>query len=181
MDFITKLPLSNTVDSTLVVVDRFSRMEIFIIAYSTITAPHLSQIFINNAFSKLGLPVSIVSDRGSVFVSSFWTQCYQKIKIRQDDSTASCPETDRQTERVNQTLEQYLCMYVSCHKDFWHIWIPLAVFAYNNVENSLKKNHHFSLLMEEIPALIQLSFVKTHLLESYKQNLNKYRNLSRKN
>ncbi|MBW0580917.1 hypothetical protein O181_120632, partial [Austropuccinia psidii MF-1] len=108
MDFITQFPLSNNFDSILVVVDRFSKMAIFIPTYGTITALDLAQIFISHVFSKHGLPVSIVSDRGSLFVSSFWTQLCQQLKISRDLSTSFHPETDGQTERVNQILEQYL-------------------------------------------------------------------------
>ncbi|MBW0523454.1 hypothetical protein O181_063169 [Austropuccinia psidii MF-1] len=108
MDFITQLPLSNNFDSILVVVDRFSKMAILIPTYGTITSLDLAQIFISHVFSKHGLPVSIVSDRGSLFVSSFWTQLCQQLKISRDISTAFHPETDGQTERVNQILEHYL-------------------------------------------------------------------------
>ncbi|MBW0500141.1 hypothetical protein O181_039856 [Austropuccinia psidii MF-1] len=108
MDFITQLPLSNNFDSIAVVVDRFSKMEIFIPAYGRITSLEFSQIFISHVFSKHGLPVSIVSDRGSLFVSSFWTNLWQQLKISRDLSTAFHPETDGQTERVNQILEQYI-------------------------------------------------------------------------
>ncbi|MBW0490952.1 hypothetical protein O181_030667 [Austropuccinia psidii MF-1] len=139
MDFITQLPLSNNLDSILVVVDRFSKMVIFIPAYGTITALHLAQIHINHVFSKSVLPASIVSDRGSLFVTSFCTQLCQKLKISRDLSTAFHPETDRQTERVNQILEQYLCMYVSYHQDDWHTWLPLTEFSYNNAEDPSTK------------------------------------------
>ncbi|MBW0540218.1 hypothetical protein O181_079933 [Austropuccinia psidii MF-1] len=81
IDFITQFPLSKNFNSILLVVDRFSKIAIFIPAYSTITSPYLSQIFINDVFSKNGLQVSIVSDRGSLFVSSLWTQLCQKLKI----------------------------------------------------------------------------------------------------
>ncbi|MBW0483617.1 hypothetical protein O181_023332, partial [Austropuccinia psidii MF-1] len=99
MDFITQFPLSSNFDSILVVVDRFSKMAILIPTYSTITALDLAQIFINHVYSKHGLPISIVSDRGSLFCSSFWTQLFQQLKISRDLSTAFHPETDGQTER----------------------------------------------------------------------------------
>ncbi|MBW0563568.1 hypothetical protein O181_103283 [Austropuccinia psidii MF-1] len=143
MDFITQLPLSNNFDSILVVVDRFSKMEIFIPAYGTITALELPQIFISHVFSKHELPVSIVSDRGCLFVSSFWTNLCQQPKISRDISTAYHPETDGQTERVNQIIEQYLQMYVSYHQDDWHTWLPLSEFAYNNAEHSSTKQSPF--------------------------------------
>ncbi|MBW0484896.1 hypothetical protein O181_024611 [Austropuccinia psidii MF-1] len=63
------------------------------------------------AFSKRGIPSSIVSDRGSLLASSFWTQLCQKLKISRDISTAFQPETDGRRERLNQILEQYLWMY----------------------------------------------------------------------
>ncbi|MBW0591415.1 hypothetical protein O181_131130 [Austropuccinia psidii MF-1] len=143
MDFITQLPLSNNFDSILVVVDRFSKMAIFIPTYGNITALELAQIFISHLFSKHGLPVSIMSDRGSLFVSSFWTQLCQQLKISRDVSTAFHPETDGQTERINQILEQYLWIYVRYHQDDWYTWVPLAEFAYNNAEHSSTKQSPF--------------------------------------
>ncbi|MBW0473284.1 hypothetical protein O181_012999 [Austropuccinia psidii MF-1] len=129
MDFITQLPLSNNSDSILLVVDRFSKIAIFIPPYGTITALDLAQIFIINVVSKHGLPASIVSDSGSLFVSSFWTNLCQKLKISRDCSTAFPTETDGQKERVNQILEYYLWLYFSYHQDYWHTWHPLAEFA----------------------------------------------------
>ncbi|MBW0563724.1 hypothetical protein O181_103439 [Austropuccinia psidii MF-1] len=118
-------------------------MAIFIPAYGTITALELAQIFISHVFFKHGLPVSIVSDIGSLFVSSFWTNLCQQLKISRDISTSLHPETDGQTERANQILEQYLQMYVSYHQDDWHTWLPLAEFSYNNAEHSSAKQSLF--------------------------------------
>ncbi|MBW0562579.1 hypothetical protein O181_102294, partial [Austropuccinia psidii MF-1] len=143
MDFITQLPLSNSFDSILVIVDRFSKMALFIPAISSITSLDLTHLFIKNILSKNGLPSSIVSDRGSLFVSSFWTNLCQQLKISRDLSTAYHPETDGQTERVNQILEQYLQMYVSYHQDDWNTWLPLAEFAYNNSDHSSTKQSPF--------------------------------------
>ncbi|MBW0496704.1 hypothetical protein O181_036419, partial [Austropuccinia psidii MF-1] len=143
MDFITQLPLSNSFDSILVIVDRFSKMAVFIPTIASITSLDLAHLFIKNIFSKHGLPSSIVSDRGSLFVSSFWTNLCQQLKISRDLSTAYHPETDGQTERVNQILEQYLRMYVSYHQDDWNTWLPLAEFAYNNSDHSSTKQSPF--------------------------------------
>ncbi|MBW0504933.1 hypothetical protein O181_044648 [Austropuccinia psidii MF-1] len=139
MDFITQFPFSNNFDQILIVLDRFSKMAIFIPAYGAITSLDLAQIFINHVFSKHGLPASIVSNRESLFVSSFWTQLHKKLKISRALSTAFHPETDGWTERVNQILEQYLRMSVSQHQDDWHTWLPLAEFAYNNAGHSSTK------------------------------------------
>ncbi|MBW0518907.1 hypothetical protein O181_058622 [Austropuccinia psidii MF-1] len=146
MDFITELPLSNNSDSILVVVYRFSKMAIFIPAYGAITALELAQIFISHVFSKHELPVSTFSDRGSLFVSSFWTNLCQQLRISIALSTAFHPETDGQTERVNQIPEQYLQMYFSYHQDDWNTWLPLAEFSYNNAEYlSTKKSPFFTI------------------------------------
>ncbi|MBW0586522.1 hypothetical protein O181_126237, partial [Austropuccinia psidii MF-1] len=111
MDFITHFPLSNYFDSILVIVDIFSKMAVLIPTMSSVTSLGLAHFFIKNNFSKHGLPSSIVSDRGTLFVSSFWNNLCQQLKISRDLSTSYHLETDGQTERVNQILEQYLWMY----------------------------------------------------------------------
>ena len=113
MDFISQLPLSNGYDSILVVVDRFSKMSLFIKTYTTASAQDLAKLFVEHVFSKHGLPSNIVSDRGSLFVSSFWTSLGENLQVSRNLSTAYHPETDGQTERVNQILEQYLQMLVN--------------------------------------------------------------------
>ncbi|MBW0559909.1 hypothetical protein O181_099624 [Austropuccinia psidii MF-1] len=143
MDFITQLLLSSSFDSILVIVDRFSKMEVFIPTMSSITSLDLTHLFIKNIFSKHGLPSSIVSDRGPLLLSSFWTNLCQKLKISRDLSTAYHPEADGQTERVNQILEQYFRMYVSYHQDDLNTWLPLAEFAYNNSDHSSTKQLPF--------------------------------------
>ncbi|MBW0529925.1 hypothetical protein O181_069640 [Austropuccinia psidii MF-1] len=117
--------------------------QVFIPSMSSITSLDLVHLFIKNMFANHGLLSSIVSDRGSLFVSSFWTNLYQQLKISRDLSISYHPETDGQTERVNQILEQYLCMYVSYHQDDWDTWLPLAEFAYNNSDNSSTRQSTF--------------------------------------
>ncbi|MBW0570122.1 hypothetical protein O181_109837 [Austropuccinia psidii MF-1] len=133
MDFITQLPLSNSFDSILVIVDRFSKMAVFIPTMSSITSLDLANLFIKNILSKHGLPSSI------------------QLKISRDLSTAYHPETDGQTERVNQILEQYLRMYVSYHQDDWNTWLPLVEFAYNNSDHSSTKQSLFFTVYERDP------------------------------
>ncbi|MBW0568043.1 hypothetical protein O181_107758 [Austropuccinia psidii MF-1] len=103
---------------------------------SSITSLDLAHLFIKNIFSKNGLHSSILSDRDSLFVSYFWTNLCQKLRISRDLSTAYHPETDGQIERLNQILEQYLWMYVSYHQDDWNTLLTLSEFAYNNSYHS---------------------------------------------
>ncbi|MBW0565168.1 hypothetical protein O181_104883, partial [Austropuccinia psidii MF-1] len=115
-----QLPLFNSFDSILVIVDRFSKVAVFIPTMSSIASLDLAHLSIKNIFSKHGLPSSIVSDRAT----------YD-------------PETDGQAERVNQILEQYLWMYVSYHQDDGNTWVSLAKFAYNNSDHSSTKQSPF--------------------------------------
>ncbi|KAI5474168.1 hypothetical protein MNV49_007998, partial [Pseudohyphozyma bogoriensis] len=135
MDFIEKLPESDGYDSILVV-DRLTKMAVFIPTDTTITAQELADIFIRHVFSKHGLPADIISDRGNKFTSQFWTALSQALKIQQNLSTAYHPETDGQTERINSILETYLRLYVNYDQDDWSRFLPLAEFAYNNATHS---------------------------------------------
>ncbi|MBW0538260.1 hypothetical protein O181_077975 [Austropuccinia psidii MF-1] len=110
---------------------------------SSIDLLDLAHLFIKNIFSKHGLPSSIVSDRGYLFASCFWTNLCQQLKISRDLSTAYHPETDGQTERVNQILEQYLWIYLSYNQADFNTWLPLAEFAYNNSDHSSTKQSPF--------------------------------------
>ncbi|MBW0559349.1 hypothetical protein O181_099064 [Austropuccinia psidii MF-1] len=143
INFITQLPLSNSFDSILVIVDRFSEMAVFIPTMSSINSLDLAHLFSKSIFSKHGLPSGIVSDRGTLFVSSFGTNICQQLKISRDLSTAYHTEADGQTERVNQILEQYLWMNFSYHQHDWNTWLPLPEFAYNNSDHSSTKQLPF--------------------------------------
>jgi transposase InsO family protein len=78
------------------------------------------------------VPSRIVSDRGSQFTLKFWSALCYHLKIKHRLSTAYHPQTDGQTERQNQTLEQYLHAYINYHQSDWIRWLVFAEFAYNN-------------------------------------------------
>ena len=119
MDFIEGLPPSDGHDSILVVVDRLTKMSIFIPTHKTLTSPQLARLFIQHVFAKHGVPIDIVSDRGRHFISHFWADLCSALGIQSNLSTAYHPETDGQTERVNQILEQYLRIYINYQQDDW--------------------------------------------------------------
>lgn len=96
------------------------------------TAERLAQAFLEHVWRDKGLPDSIVSDRGSLFTSKFWSALCFHLKIKQRLSTAFHPQTDGQTERQNQTLKQYLQGYGNYQQDDWVEWLAIAEFAYNN-------------------------------------------------
>ena len=141
MDMIVGLPLSadgdsKAYDAILVVVDRFTKMAKYIPIRQTLTAAELAELFHRHIVCSFGPPASIISDRGSVFTSQFWASLYFYMKARRKLSTAFHPQTDGQTERQNQILEQYLRCYINYRQDDWVKWIPLAEFTHNNAEHS---------------------------------------------
>ena len=136
MDLIEFLPTSDGYNSILVVVDRLTKMGIFIPTNTQMDAEQLAQLYVTHVFSKHGLPNNIISDRGSEFTSRFWRAFTSLLDIQLHLSTAFHPETDGQTERVNQVLEQYLRLYADYQQKNWSTLLPLAEFTYNNTSHS---------------------------------------------
>lgn len=150
MDFITDLPPSLhrglVYDSILVVVDRFTKVAKYIPTTKTCTAASLADLFFDEIVSSYGIPNGIVSDRGSVFTSSYWSEFCYALQVKRRLSTAFHPQTDGQTERQNQTLEHYLRVYCCGKQDGWAPLLSIAEFAYNNsVHASLTVSPFFAL------------------------------------
>ena len=146
MDFIEKLPQSGPYDSILVIVDRLTKYSIFIPTTTTLTAEGLADLYLSYVFSRHGLPKSIVCDRGAKFTSFFWKSLMERLNIKLNLSTAYHPQTDGQTERMNQTLEQYLRNYVTFEQDDWSRYLPLAQFVLNNhLHSSITTSPFFAL------------------------------------
>ena len=137
MDFITDLPPSlyrgKAYDALLVVMDRYTKMARYVPTRKTLKAHELAEVLADDVFLRDGgVPETIVSDRGTVFTARFWSSLCYHLKIRHNKSTAFHPQTDGQTERQNQTVEQYLRSYVNYEQDDWARWLRLAEFSYNN-------------------------------------------------
>jgi hypothetical protein len=132
MDFITDLPRVGDHDTVLVVVDRFSKMAHFVPCSKTISGEETAALFLKNVVRLHGLPEDVTSDRGPQFISHFWRRLLQTFGTSVNLSTAHHPQTDGQTERVNQILEQYLRCSVSYQQDDWVDLLAMAEFAYNN-------------------------------------------------
>jgi transposase InsO family protein len=133
MDFITDLPLSDGCDQLWVIIDRFTKMAHFLpLLKDGKTANDLAKIFAREVWRHHGLPSDIVSDRDSRFTSEVWKEFLRLSDIRPRMSTAFHPQTDGQTERLNQTIEAYLRSFVNHEQDDWAGLLPMAEFAYNN-------------------------------------------------
>ena len=136
MDFIEQLPNSDNFTAILVIVDRLSKQAIFIPTTDTIDAPGLAKLFVLHVFSKHGVPSHVTSDRGSEFVSRFFRSLGKALDMKLHFTSGYHPQADGQTERTNQTLEQYLRAYINYQQDNWSELLPLAEFAYNNAPSA---------------------------------------------
>ena len=119
LDWITDLPPSHYHDAILVVVDRLTKMAIFIPTTKSMPAPDVAALFIQNVIRLHGLPHNIVSDRDPIFTSHFWCRILALSGIRANRSSAFHPQTDGQTERLNSVLEQYLRIYCDYQQTDW--------------------------------------------------------------
>ena len=108
VDFIMKLPLVQGYDSILVVVDRFTKMAHFVPMAEKTTAEGLARLFRDNVWWLHRLPESIISDRGPQFTARLMRELNEMLGIKTKLLTVFHPQTDGQTERMNQELEQYL-------------------------------------------------------------------------
>ena len=157
MDMIVGLPIckgkhGGVFDSILVIVDRFTKMVVYIAIRASLDASLLADIFFEKIILRFGVPNSIVSDRGSIFTSSFWTTLTSCLHIKRRLSTAFHPQTDGQTERQNQTLEQYLRCYINFRQDNWVDHLPMAEYVYNNSLHAATKLTPFFSLMGYDPS-----------------------------
>ncbi|GJT94751.1 putative reverse transcriptase domain-containing protein [Tanacetum coccineum] len=133
MDFITKLPKSSSgYDTIWVIVDRLTKSAHFLPIREDYKTEKLAKIYVNEIVARHGVPVSIISDRDGRFTSHLWQALQEALGTRLDMSTAYHPQTDGQSERTIQTLED---MLRACVMDFggsWDTHLPLIEFSYNN-------------------------------------------------
>lgn len=129
MDAIVKLPVSKGFDSIMVFVDRFTKQSHFVpFTENGFDSTHLATMFRMHIMRLHGIPTDIVSDRGSIFVSQFWRTFITGLGVKPNFSTAFHPQTDGQTERVNQVIEQYLRTYCDFDQANWVDLLDLAEF-----------------------------------------------------
>jgi transposase InsO family protein len=106
--FITDLPQYKGFDTILTVVDRFTKITHFLPCTKGINSQETVNLLMREVFRHHGLPENIISDRGPQFISKFWRHMFKLLHTSCKFSSGYHPETDGQSERTNQTLEQYL-------------------------------------------------------------------------
>jgi hypothetical protein len=147
VDLITDLPLSNGFDSIMVVVDHGLSKGVTLSACNkTITAEGVADLFLERVFTRFGLPDKIISDRGPQFASKFTIELGKLLGYKNALSVAYHPQTDGQTERLNQELETYLRIYCRTDPHSWSKHLALAEFTHNHRTHSTQKSSPFFLL-----------------------------------
>ena len=139
VDFITKLPVVAGKDAILVVCDRLSKMMHFVATTEGTSAEGLARLFRDNVWKLHGLLESVVLDRGPQFVAELMKELNRMLGIKTKLSTAFHPQTDGQTERMNQELEQYLQLFIEHRQKDWPEWLAAAEFAVNNKVHTATK------------------------------------------
>jgi chemotaxis protein CheY-P-specific phosphatase CheC len=142
VDFVVGLPISQGASNIMVVCDRFTKMSHFI-AMPTITVPATAAAFMDQVVRLHGLPLDIVSNCGSQFVSTFWSALTDALGIKLSLSTTAHQQTDGQSEHTIQTMEQYLRHFVAYLQDNWSVHLAMAEFAFNNLHNASTKKLPF--------------------------------------
>ena len=136
MDFVEGLPKSGSADCVLVVVDYFTKYAHFLPLHHPFTAASVAKVFMAQVYKLHGLPSAIVTDRDRVFTSQFWKELFSSADVQLQMSSAYHPQSDGQTERLNQTMDTFLWCFVNACPTKWFQWLPLAEFWYNTCEHS---------------------------------------------
>ena len=139
VDFITKLLVVAGKDAILVVCDRLSKMTYFVATIEGTSVEGLVRLFRDNVWKLHGLPESVISDRGLQFMAELTKELNRILGIEMRLLTVFHPQTDGQTERINQELEQYLKFFVEHRQKDWPEWLASAEFTVNNKAHSAMK------------------------------------------
>jgi len=137
MDFVTHLPrFVRGHDSIWVIVDRLTKCAHFLPINQKMTLDKLAKLYVREIVRLHGVPASIVSDRDPRFTSRFWQSLQNALGTQLRMSSAYHPQTDGQSERTIQSLEDLLRTCVLDHLGTWSDLLPLVEFTYNNSYHS---------------------------------------------
>ncbi|GJV05985.1 putative reverse transcriptase domain-containing protein [Tanacetum coccineum] len=137
MDFVINLPRTSSEHDTIwVIVDRLTKSTHFLPMREDYKMKRLARLYLNEIVARHGVPISIISDRDSRFTSRFWQSMQEALGTRLDMSTTYHPQTDGQSERTIQTLEDILRACVLDFGESWDVHLPLVEFSYSNSYHS---------------------------------------------
>ena len=120
----------------MVVVDRFTKYVIAVPTTGEISSMGTAKLFRNHVWKQFGIPRKVISDRGPQFAAQFMKDLHQLVGTKTNISMAYHPQTDGQTERMNQEIKQYLRIFINTQQTDWVDWLSLATFSYNDKEQT---------------------------------------------
>jgi transposase InsO family protein len=146
-DFIVGLSRTQSgYDSIWVIVDQLTKVARFIPIKTTYSGPQLAELYMSRIVCLHGVPKKIVSDRGTQFTLKFCERLHETLDTQLHFSSAYHPQTDGQTEKVNQILEDMLrACVLQCGRS-WDKSLPYAEFSYNNIYQESLKMAPFEML-----------------------------------
>lgn len=172
LDFIEGLPLSHGYDCIMVVVDLFSKYNHFIGLKHPFTALSVAKQFMLHVYKLHGLPTAMVSDQDRIFTSRLWQELFHLAGVELRMSSAYHPQSDGQTERVNQCMETFLCCFANATPSKWFDYLHLAEFWYNTSWHSSLKQTPFFVLYGQTPRQLGLESSATCSVTSLDEWLN---------
>jgi hypothetical protein len=148
----------------MVVIDKFIKYYHLMALSHSFSAATVAVVFLNSIHKLHGPPTKIITDRDPIFTSNFWKELMGKLEIKLNFTTAYHPQSDGQSERLNQCVESYLrCMVFQCPRK-WHQWLALAEWWYNtNFHTAIKTTPFEALYGYPPPHLPMGTFPKGNL------------------
>ena len=161
----------------MVVVDRFTKYIIAVPTTREISSMGTAKLFRDHMWKQFGIPRKVISDRGPQFAAQFMKDLHQLVGMKTNISMAYHPQTDDQTEQMNQEIEQYLQIFVNERQTNWVDWLSLATFSYNNKEQTSTRLSPFFLNHGRHPnkGLEPRHEVKSQAAQDFADNLAKAR------
>ena len=139
VDLIGELPEAGGYNAIAVFIDHFTKRLRLIPTHMSLTSEGMAKMYRDKIFPIHGLPRKITHDRGPQFHSRYMKEIYKLIGIEGNYTTAYHPQTNGQTERMNQEIEHYLRLYINYKQNDWHEWLPICEFVYNDRVHSATK------------------------------------------
>jgi len=166
LDFVEGLPSSQCYNCILVVVDLFSKYSHFLALKHPFRALSIAKLFMQNIYKLHGLPSALVSDRDRIFTSQLWRELFQLAGVDRRLSSAYHPQSDGQTEREIQCMEQYLRCFATAVPSKWFDWLHLAEFWYNTSWYSALNQLPFQVLYGQSPRQLGIDASSTCSVDS---------------
>ena len=145
IDIIGPLLMSNGIDAIVVIVDRFTKMICLKATTINISLEKIAKIYRDDIWKLHGIPRKILSDRGPQFALKFMEEFTKALGTKRQLSMAYHPQTDGQTERINQEIGTFFHHYVNYQQDDWTNWLAAAEFQYNDKKYAATRKTPFEL------------------------------------